>query len=41
MTGGKGTPADEVARDLKQTIDGLDASRSGQFMDRFGAELPW
>lgn len=41
MTGGKGTPADEVARDLKQTIDGLDAARSGKFMDRFGKDLPW
>ena len=41
MTGGKGTPADEVARDLKKTIDGLDASQSGQFLDRFGNELPW
>lgn len=41
MTGGKGTPADEVARDLKAVIDGLDASRSGQFLDRFGAQIPW
>ena len=41
MTGGKGTPADEVARDLKQTIDGLDAAQSGKFVDRFGSELPW
>lgn len=41
MTGGKGTAADEVARDLKAVIDGLDASRSGSFLDRFGAEIPW
>jgi NAD(P)-dependent dehydrogenase (short-subunit alcohol dehydrogenase family) len=41
MTGGKGTPADEVARDLKAVIDTLDASQSGQFLDRFGAQIPW
>lgn len=41
MTGGKGTPADEVARDLKAVIDALDASQSGQFLDRFGAQIPW
>lgn len=41
MTGGKGTPADEVARDLKAVIDTLDESRSGQFLDRFGTQIPW
>lgn len=41
MTGGKGTPADEVARDLKAVIDTLDASQSGQFLDRFGSQIPW
>lgn len=41
MTDGKGTPADEVARDLKAVIDTLDASRSGRFLDRFGAEISW
>lgn len=41
MTGGKGTPADEVAHDLKAVIDKLDASRSGQFLDRFGTQIPW
>lgn len=41
MTGGKGTPADEVARDFKAVIDALDASRSGQFLDRFGTQIPW
>ena len=41
MTGGKGTPTDEVARDLKAVIDTLDASQSGQFLDRFGAQIPW
>lgn len=41
MTGGKGTPADEVARDLKAVIDTLGASQSGQFLDRFGAQIPW
>lgn len=41
MTGGKGTPADEVARDLKKTIDGLNDDRSGKFLDRFGEEIPW
>jgi len=41
MTGGKGTPADEVARDLKKTIDGLDDDRSGKFLDRFGEEILW
>jgi NAD(P)-dependent dehydrogenase (short-subunit alcohol dehydrogenase family) len=41
MTGGKGTPTDEVARDLKAVIDTLDASQSGQFLDRFGSQIPW
>ena len=41
MTGGKGIPADEVARDLKAVIDTLDATRTGQFLDRFGAQIPW
>ncbi|MFT5487068.1 MAG: NAD(P)-dependent dehydrogenase (short-subunit alcohol dehydrogenase family) [Paracoccaceae bacterium] len=41
MTGGKGTPADEVAHDLKAVIDALDASQSGCFLDRFGAGIPW
>ena len=41
MTGGQGSPADEVARDLKAVIDGMDASRSGRFLDRTGAEIPW
>ena len=41
MTGGKGTPADEVARDLKAVIDTLEASRSGRFFDRFGVQIPW
>jgi NAD(P)-dependent dehydrogenase (short-subunit alcohol dehydrogenase family) len=41
MTGGKGTPTDEVAGDLKAVIDTLDASQSGQFLDRFGSQIPW
>lgn len=41
MTGGKGTPADEVAQDLKAVIDTLDTSRTGQFLDRFGAQIAW
>ena len=41
MTGNQGTPADEVAGDLKRTIGGLDMARSGSFLDRFGEEIPW
>ena len=41
MTGGQGNPADEVARDLKAVIDELDSSRSGRFLDRSGADIPW
>ena len=41
MNGGKGSPADEVAGDLKAVIDKLDASRNGRFIDRFGNEIPW
>ena len=40
MTGNQGTPADEVAGDLKRTIGGLDITRSGSFLDRFGEEIP-
>lgn len=41
MTGGKGTPPDEVARDLKAVIDGLTPERSGGFYARDGSTLPW
>ncbi|HCH56666.1 MAG TPA: short-chain dehydrogenase [Rhodospirillaceae bacterium] len=41
MTGNQGTPADEVAGDLKRTIGGLEMARSGSFLDRFGEEIPW
>lgn len=41
MTGGAGAPADEVARDLRAVIAGLDASRNGAFLDRTGSPLPW
>ena len=41
MTGGKGTPADEVAIDLKAVIDQLDSAQSGRFLDRSGAQIPW
>ena len=41
MTGNQGTPADEVAGDLKRTISVLEMARSGSFLDRFGEEIPW
>ena len=41
MTANQGTPADEVADDLKRTIGGLEMARSGSFLDRFGKEIPW
>jgi NAD(P)-dependent dehydrogenase (short-subunit alcohol dehydrogenase family) len=41
MTGGKGTPSNEVARDLRATIEQLTADATGRFIDRFGKELPW
>ncbi|MEE2997325.1 MAG: short-chain dehydrogenase, partial [Pseudomonadota bacterium] len=41
MTEGKGTPADEVARDLKETIERLRQNQSGKFLDRFGQEISW
>ena len=41
MTGGKGTHPNEVARDLRATIEKLTAEATGRFIDRFGKELPW
>ena len=41
MTGGKGIPSNEVARDLRATIEQLSAEATGRFIDRFGKELPW
>lgn len=41
MTGGDGTPADEVAKDVKSLIGDLGADRSGTFLDRTGATIPW
>jgi NAD(P)-dependent dehydrogenase (short-subunit alcohol dehydrogenase family) len=41
MTEGKGTSADEVARDLKKTIERLRQNQSGNFLDRFGEEISW
>lgn len=41
MTGGKGAPADEVARDLRDLIDRLDGACTGCFLDRTGKVLPW
>ena len=41
MTGGRGTPPGEVARDLKKVIDCVDERCTGKFMDRFGIEIPW
>mgnify|MGYP003627726347 FL=1 len=41
MTGGKGTPADEVALDIKTLIDDLGEDRTGCFLDRHGKPLPW
>ena len=32
---------DEAVGDIVRLIDGIDASHSGRFMDRFGAEIPW
>ena len=41
MNGGKGTHPNEVARDLRATIEKLTAEATGRFIDRFGKELPW
>ncbi len=41
MTGGKGTPSDEVAHNLRATIGKMTVETTGRFIDRFGKELPW
>lgn len=41
MTNGQGTPAGEVARDIKTVVGRLEADRSGCFLDRNGAVIPW
>lgn len=41
MTGGKGTPADEVARDLISVIGKLTPKDSGGFYAKDGSPLPW
>lgn len=41
MTNGNGTPADEVARDIKATVGQLETGHSGGFLDRNGAVIPW
>lgn len=41
MTGGKGTPAEEAAGNLKSVIDGLDGNMSGGFYNGSGDRLPW
>lgn len=41
MTNGNGTPADEVARDIRTVVGRLGAELSGRFLDRNGAILPW
>jgi NAD(P)-dependent dehydrogenase (short-subunit alcohol dehydrogenase family) len=41
MTNGNGAPADEVARDIKTLVALLQADRSGCFLDRNGAVIPW
>lgn len=41
MTGGSGTPADAVARDLKRVIGSLGQEMSGGFFTAKGESLPW
>ena len=41
MTAGVGTPAADVAHDILKVINGLNAERSGQFLNRHGLVLPW
>ncbi len=41
MTGGKGTSADEVARDLLAVIEKLTPEDSGRFYAKDGTPLPW
>ena len=41
MTAGVGAPAADVAHDILKVIKGLNAERSGQFLNRHGLVLPW
>jgi NAD(P)-dependent dehydrogenase (short-subunit alcohol dehydrogenase family) len=41
MTGGRGTPAGEVAREVLAMMGALGPADAGRFLDRHGEPLPW